>query len=441
MKTESSIVSINEWPESTVRLVNELKRAGAEHGIFSTGIENSDPFVDGVRRNQLKEAFNFYVNWESRLERIHGLGIRWLRFGEGYSQVHLGKKQYNFDLTDKVLAKCNALGITVIADLLHFGLPEWMHENNATRPFFQNEQFPHLFAEFARDYARRYPFVQYFTLINEPSVTAALSAQAGLWNEQLHSDHDNSQGYVRAITNIAKAAILARDAIREERAHSSHEPIFVINESFEKYILSDGCNRHEEVENLNLNHLAALDLIFGHHSDNSKAYLLCRGLPEDEYMWFMTHGDKHRFVLGIDYYFWCVKNVSMDSISPELPLIPERFKDAEYQLYDMAAERCERYGYIPLLHTEFNAWPENAVEMCHKTYEALKQLRKNGYPILGMGWYGDELQIGWHWILSGPNAHEETPVGLFYKSKKQPVADVFAAYAIKGFPNFPDMRE
>jgi hypothetical protein len=425
-----------QWPESTERLVHELRSAGAEHGIFCTGIENSDPVVDGIRRNQLKEAYDFYENWESRLTRIRDLGITWLRFGEGYSQVHMGPGQYNFSLTDKVLEKCDTLGITVIADLLHFGLPAWIHEATPEQPYFQNEAFPEVFAGYAREFARRYPSIKYFTPVNEPSVTAALSAQAGLWNEQLASQGSNDRAHVRATANIARAAILARQAIIEERTHDN-PPVFVLNESFEKYVLGEGCNRQFDVDNLNLSHLAALDLIFGHHCEASKRYLLNQGLSEGEHQWFMDNGTKERFVLGIDYYFWCVKTVSETSISPNLPLIPLQFVNVEYQLYEMAKERCERYGLIPLLHTEFNAWEENAEEMCLETYEVMKQLRAEGYPILGMSWYGDELQVGWHWILSGPHAFEESRVGLFYKGTHQPVADVFAKCSQKGLPPFP----
>ena len=45
-------------------------------GIFNTGIEGSDPLVDGVRRDQLREAGDFYSNYETRLDQIAELGIR-----------------------------------------------------------------------------------------------------------------------------------------------------------------------------------------------------------------------------------------------------------------------------------------------------------------------------------------------------------------------------
>src|SRR3989344_364875 len=110
-------------------------------GIFLTGIEGSDPFVQGKRRNQFKEAFDFYSNYEIRLKNISNLGIKWLRFGPPYSETHLGIDKYDFSFSDKIIAKCEELGINVVADLLHFGLPEWMHANQEGL-FFQNPSFP-----------------------------------------------------------------------------------------------------------------------------------------------------------------------------------------------------------------------------------------------------------------------------------------------------------
>jgi beta-glucosidase/6-phospho-beta-glucosidase/beta-galactosidase len=51
-------------------------------------------------------------------------------------------------------------GIEVMADLCHFGVPSWLGG-------FQDPAFPVLFAQYARAFARRYPWVRYFTPVNE----------------------------------------------------------------------------------------------------------------------------------------------------------------------------------------------------------------------------------------------------------------------------------
>jgi beta-glucosidase/6-phospho-beta-glucosidase/beta-galactosidase len=195
------------WPPETVRLVQQLSKL-EPGGIFSTGIENSDPWVGEMRRDQIREAFDFRLNWRQRLRNIKSLGIDWVRFGEGYSFVHLGPEQFNFDLTDKVVAECETLGINFIADFLHFGLPAWLHAACPATPFFQNPTFPEHFARYAAAFARRYPYLRYFTPVNEPYFTIRSSAKEGRWNEHIAADEDDDRAYVRGCANIARAAIL-----------------------------------------------------------------------------------------------------------------------------------------------------------------------------------------------------------------------------------------
>lgn len=403
------------WPEETVRIISLLP----EEGIFHTGIESSDPIVEGVRRNQLKEAHDFFANYEQRLERIHALGIKWLRFGIPYSMGHPAPGKYDFDLFEKVSAKCSELGITIIADLLHFGLPDWLHAEDGENPFFQNLKFPEAFAEYARQFALHFPSINFYTIINEPFVTANLSAKLGLWNETRRSDWQDDRDFVRAIKNIARAAILARKAIEgvwEETARKS-ELLLVQNESFETAIAAPGSGREAEAKRFNLRRFAALDLIFAHRDPLMEHYLIEQGMSAIEYDWFMQNGSTTKTILGIDHYPWCVYILSPNEQMELDPL-------ARYQLYELAKVYWQRYP-LPLLHTEINGPPELAVAICQKTYDVIRQLRQEGYPVVGMGWYGDEYQVGWQYALAGPDKYQEYQVGLYYKGELQPVASLF----------------
>lgn len=403
------------WPDETVRIMLLMPPAG----IFHTGIESSDPLAEGERRNQLKEAHNFMENYEQRLERIHALGIKWLRFGLPYSEAHSGPGKYDFELFAKVLQKCDALGITIIADLLHFGLPDWLHEHDPEQPYFQNRRFPEYFAEYAEAFAKQFPQINYYTIVNEPFVTANLSSKTGSWNERRTSAWNDDADFVRAISNIARAAILARAAIEkvwsEERRAS--ELLLVQNESFEVALAAPGSGREAEARRFNLRRFAALDLIFGNRDQLMEHYLIEQGLSQTEYDWFMENGSSTKTILGIDHYPWCVYILSPNEKMELDPL-------ARYQLYELAKVYWQRYK-LPLLHTEINAVPELAVAMCQKTYDVVKQLGDEGYPIVGMGWYGDEYQVGWQSALVGADKHAEYPVGLYYKGELQPVASLF----------------
>jgi beta-glucosidase/6-phospho-beta-glucosidase/beta-galactosidase len=411
------------WADEVRRLVQLFPKKG----IFLTGIESSDPWVEGKRRSQLKEAHNFHQYYEKRLENIRNLGITWLRFGPPYSETHTAKASYDFSLTDNIVQKCEELGIELMIDLLHFGLPEWLHAHRPKEPFFQNPDFPFEFAEYVRVFTQRYPHIRYFTLINEPFITANFSTKLGFWNESVRSQWNEDTAFVRAVGNIAKAAILAKQEIVKiwEIEERQGLPIFIQNESFEIAIAEDGAgHRMPEVNAFNLRRFAALDLIFGHYDPAMKYYLESHGMPTLEYDWFMDHGDRGQVVLGIDHYPTCVHRYHGETTVDETPSAP-------YKLYDLVQVYWDRYQ-LPMLHTETNAWPAHAVELAQKTYDVINRLRQEGYPIVGMGWYGDEYQVGWHFALYGPLSFEESPVGLFYKGELQPVGKLFSQFAKYG---------
>lgn len=418
-----SFFSGKKWSGETQRIMDLMP----EKGIFLTGIEGSDPQIDGVRRNQLKEAHDFYTHYKERLQAIRDLGITWLRFGPPYSQVHIGPDTYDFSFIDKVVKECDRLGITVMADLLHFGLPDWLHEQETDSPYFQNNHFPEAFAKYAATFAKRYPHIQYYTIVNEPFVTAFLSAKLGAWNEQGYGESwDDDRMFVRACSNIARAAILGRQAIEQvwKEEKRTQEIFYVQNESFEKATAGKDSGREREVQMFHTRRFVCLDLIFGNRDPKMEAYLLAQGMNKSQYEWFMAHGRSDKTILGIDHYPHCVYTYNKDHTISHRPSDP-------YKLYDIVKEYWNRYP-LPLLHTEVNGWPEHAVDICKNTYNAMLRLKNENYPVVGMGWYGDDLQIGWHVAMRGKQGFEETPVGLFYKGQPQPVSVLFKQLAEQG---------
>lgn len=414
------------YPEETQRIYREITHLEPK-GIFMTGVENSDPMTE-TRRNQLLEADNFYQNYKRRLKNIKKLGIRWLRFGEGYSFTHIAPGTFNFALTDKIIEECERLGITVVLDLLHFGLPDWIHQSNPEQPYFQNAEFPLHFESFVRTICKRYPHIRYFTPVNEPYVTAFFSSKLGIWNEKIASSWEDDRAFVRSAANIAKASVLAKKAIEEiwQEEKRPGTPLFFQNESFEVVFNPQLQNRGAEARRFNLRRFAVTDLIFGQRSIVMEEYLLSQGLSKDQYEWFMANGTTKNMILGVDHYtagfnWWGKKMIPKVPQDGELP----------YLLHDLVVSYWHRYP-LPIMHMEVNAWPVNALLICQKTYDALVRLRQEGYPILGMTWFGDNYQVGWQSALAGETGHAITDVGLYYVTRLNTVGNLFADLAKKG---------
>ena len=178
--------------------------------MFATGIENSYPTIqlpDGsTKRIDEMAKCGHYDHWREDFELTRELGIRFLRYGPPYYATHTGPGSYDWDFSDLTFTALNSLGITPIADMCHFGVPDWIGN-------FQNPEWPRLFADYAKAFAERFPWVRLYTPVNEIFVAATFSAQLGWWNERLESDRT----FVCALKHLCQANVLAMRAILSVR--------------------------------------------------------------------------------------------------------------------------------------------------------------------------------------------------------------------------------
>ncbi|HET9802671.1 MAG TPA: hypothetical protein VFP96_05505, partial [Candidatus Acidoferrum sp.] len=121
----------------------------AEMFMFATGIENSSPTIDaGTVRVDEMETCGHYEQWRLDFEKVAELGIRFLRYGVPLHKVYLGAERFDWGFSDEAIGELRRRGIFCIADLCHFGVPDWIGN-------FQNPDFPKLLAQYARAFAKR----------------------------------------------------------------------------------------------------------------------------------------------------------------------------------------------------------------------------------------------------------------------------------------------
>ena len=106
-------------------------------------------------------------------------------------------------------AELQARGITPIVGLVHHGSGP-MH-TSLTDPRFAGE-----LAAFAGAVAHRYPWVEYYTPINEPLTTARFSGLYGLW----YPHGRDERTFVQALLNQCRAIVLSMRAIRQVNPHA-----------------------------------------------------------------------------------------------------------------------------------------------------------------------------------------------------------------------------
>jgi beta-glucosidase len=361
--------------------------------MFATGIENSCPTIKGGReRVDELEKCGHYRHWKTDFENVHQLGIRFLRYGPPLHRVFLGTDKFDWSFADEPIADLKRRRIMPIADLCHFGVPDWIGN-------FQNPDFPELFAGYARAFAQRFPWIQLYTPVNEMYVCALFSARFGWWNEQLQTD----RAFVTALKHIARANVLAMRAILKERPHA----IFIQSESSE-YFHADSPGAIKPAERLNGERFLSLDLNYARRVDSDMyEFLLDNGMTREEYHFFMHHSPKHHCIMGNDYYI-----TNEHSVRPNGSTQPA----GEIFGYDEITRQYYKRYRLPVMHTETNLQQgprgDEAVNWLRKEWANVLRLRNDGIPLVGFTWYSLTDQMDWDVALRENNG-TVNPLGLY----------------------------
>lgn len=371
--------------------------------MFATGIECSYPTIEnGKLRRDLLEECGHYERFEEDLNLIKELGLQVVRYGLPYYKINFAPGKYDWEFADLAMRKIQELELTPVLDLMHFGVPDWIGN-------YQNPELPVHFADYAAQVAERYPWVRFYTPVNEIYVTARISAKEGVWNEQLKSD----RAFVTAIKHAVAASILATHEIAKRR----NDCIIIQAESAE-YLHEAHAVVSEETRLFNKRRLIALDLLYAHPPDaDIYRYLLDNGLTREEYDWFMAGEPPGFQIMGNDYY----------GRNERIRLPDGSFAIAEDVLgwYQITHEYYRRYRK-PVMHTETNVFEaEDAPTWLWKQWFNILRMRADGVPVLGFTWYSLIDQVDWDIELAEKRGNINA-CGLFDLNRNpRPVAEAY----------------
>ena len=400
-------------PEGRARAVEQpagTMPARADAFMFATGIECSYPVIelpDGTahRQDELEKCGHYHYWREDLRLVVEDLGLRYLRYGPPLHHVWLGPGRYDWSFADDAFAEMRRLGIVPIADLCHFGVPDWLGNS------FQNPDFDRYFPDYAAAFAARYPWVRHYTPVNEIYVCAAFSALLGWWNERLCSE----RAFVTALKHLARANLLAQEAILRVRP----DAVYVQSESSE-YFHPATPAAEDLAEHANHRRFMSLDLCYGRQEMCYCAYeyLLDNGMTRDEFHWFMSHGAHLRphHVMGTDYY--ATNEHTVDDAGRVAP------SGEIFGYYVITKEYFDRY-HLPVMHTETNVAEPYAVDWLRKQWATMVRLRRDGVPICGFTWYSLIDQVDWDTALREDNGRANA-LGLYDLYRKiRPVGEAY----------------
>jgi len=221
------------------------------------------------------------------LERFASLGIRAIRYPVLWERTAPdGLADADWSWPDERLPGLQSLGVTPIVGLVHHG--SGPRHTSLVDPGFAGQ-----LAEFAGAVARRYPWIDYYTPVNEPLTTARFSGLYGVW----YPHGRDERSFIQALLNQCRAVVLSMRAIREVNPEAKLVQTDDLGKTYSTSEMS------ELAEFYNERRWLSWDLLCGKVDEAHPlwTYLLDTGIDAAEFLWFRDNRCPPD-IIGINYY-------------------------------------------------------------------------------------------------------------------------------------------
>jgi beta-glucosidase/6-phospho-beta-glucosidase/beta-galactosidase len=286
-----------------------------------------------------------------------------------------------------------------ILDLVHYGTPLWL-ENS-----FINASFPKRVAEYAYAVAERYKsLVQYYTPLNEASVTADRCGKRSEWPPYLVGD----DGYVKIILAVARGIVETVTALRSAQPEAK---MVHVKSLWHQWTLNP--DLLQEATEANQQQYLALDLVMGRMNEQHPLfeYLSWYGFSAYDLQWFSEH-KVGLDILGANFYPWSdIKLVETTSGGG----VRHVHGTSGLRIALVLRDAYQRYG-LPLMVTETsrNSDVAGRKQWMDETVKAVRQLRQEGVPVVGYTWFPLISMIDWAFRCGrAPIRHYLLHLGLY----------------------------
>lgn len=331
--------------------------------------------------------------WRSDLDTVRDLGATALRYGVDWPKVHLGPGRFDWSVLDERLPRAADGGVTVIADLVHYGTPTWLDDS------FADPRYPDAIAEFAGAFADRYAgVVDHVTPLNEPITTASFAGLRGVWPPGL----SGWSGWTCVVLAIATGI---QRSVRAVRAANPHAVVVHVEAST---LVESGDGDPETTAEAGLLELVGTvptDLVLGRVVPGHPAHgwLLEHGATESG-LRDLVDGAVAVDLLGVNYYPDLTPRRLVAGTGGTVQHTHDRWTDG---LADALGRFAERYG-LPMVVTETSiegtdelrsAWVRDAAD-------TVRVLAASGTDVRGFTWWPLFDFVDWSYAAGGRNVEE-----------------------------------
>jgi dTDP-4-dehydrorhamnose reductase len=343
------------------------------------------------------------------LDKFASLGIKAIRYPVLWEQIAPDRlEDADWSWTDERLDRLRTLGILPIVGFVHHGSGP-MHTS------LIDPEFPSKLAAYAAAFAERYPWIKYYTPVNEPLTTARFSGLYGHWYP--HGRDNNT--FATALINQCKAIVLSMQAIRKKipeaklvqtedlcKVHST--PLLAYQADFE-----------------NERRWLSFDLLCGKLKKGYPMWdtLLTYGVNKETLHWFNNNACPPD-IFGINHYV-----TSNRFLDEELDLYPRhshggnafhRYADVEAvrvpdiapsSLYTLLKEVWTRYR-LPIAVTEVHlgGYREEQLRWLKECWETAQQLRREHIDIRAITAWSLLGSFDWNSLVTRNDNYYESGV-------------------------------
>jgi dTDP-4-dehydrorhamnose reductase len=230
---------------------------------------------------------NGHAGRRDDLERFASLGIRAIRYPVLWERTAPeGLDKADWSWPDERLPGLRDLGVTPIVGLVH-------HGSGPQHTSLVDPEFAPQLAEFAGAVAQRYPWVEYYTPVNEPLTTARFSGLYGVW----YPHGRDERTFIQALLNQCRAVVLSMRAIRKVNPDAKLVQTDDLGKTYSTPEMSDLANFYNERRWL------GWDLLCGMVGPEHALwdYLLSTGIDSAEFLWFRENPCPPD-IIGVNYY-------------------------------------------------------------------------------------------------------------------------------------------
>ena len=331
--------------------------------------------------------------WRDDLDLVASLGATALRYGVDWPRVHVAPGVFDWAVLDERLPYAASIGITVIADLVHYGTPSWLAES------FADPGYPAAIASFAGAFAARYAgVVDHVTPLNEPITTASFAGLRGVWPPAL----TGWEGWTRVVLGIAAGFQQAVAAVR-----SANPDVVVVHVEASSLFTAGGDDTALAAEAALLEDLGWVptDLVLGRvvETHPSHAWLVARG-ADPAALADLVDGAVTIDLLGVNYYPDLSPRRLVNGAAATVQHAYDRWSEG---LVESVTRFGARYG-VPMVVTETSIEGSDAVRSAwvRDSVAAVRALVDAGVDVRGWTWWPVFDFVDWSYASGGRNVEE-----------------------------------